>query len=137
MDPGFFQVKFDLITKVPVSFRFDDASLRYSTRTRPHVLTIHVCFDHCTPPYLRPHSRQVRLLTTRGINLLTATVRNEIKSNGPRYRPYDDSVIPCYDMMILLYHVLMILPYSTILTIILHRRSCDRSRLTLCTLWRC
>ena len=31
-----------------------------------------------------------------GINLLTATFQNEIKSTDPRYRPYDDSVMPCY-----------------------------------------
>ena len=74
---------------------------------------IHACCDHCTTPYWWPHSRQTWILMTRRINLLTATVQSEIKSNDPWYRPNDYSVIPRYIiynnlgipryMMILLY----------------------------------
>ena len=53
------------------------------------------------------------------INLLTATVENEIKSNDPRYRPYDDFVMPRYMNILLyrdrLYDDLVILQYMTIL----------------------
>ena len=47
--------------------------------------------------HIRGHTvdRRDRLTTPR-IDLLTATAQNEIKSNDPRYRPYYDSVIPCY-----------------------------------------
>ena len=82
---------------------------------------IHACCDHCTTPYWWPHFRQPRILTTRRINLLTATVQSEIKSNEPWYAlwwfsyttlyniwqscytaVYDYLVIPRY-MMIWLY----------------------------------
>ena len=45
--------------------------------------------------HIRGHTVDMRLTTPR-IDLLTATVQNEIKSNDPRYRPYDDSVKQCY-----------------------------------------
>ena len=48
---------------------------------------IHACCDHCTNPYPWPHFGQTRTLTTRRINLLTATLQSEIKSNDPWYRP--------------------------------------------------
>ena len=57
------------------------------------------------------------------IELLTATVQNEIKSNDLRYRSYDDSVIPCY-MTTLVYRGIIdiIIDTAPYMTIILHRR---------------
>ena len=44
---------------------------------------MYVCSNHCTPPHhSRPHCWQVRPRTTHRINLLTATVQNEIISNN-------------------------------------------------------
>ena len=93
-----------------------------------------------------PHFRQARILTTRRINILTATVQSEIKSNDSWYRPYDDSVISryiiydnlvipiIYDylvipryMMILLYPGIWRCCYTRYMTILLYRaiwRSC-------------
>ena len=83
-------------------------------------IIIHACCDHCKTPYSWPHFRQARILTTRRISILTATVQCEIKSTDPWYRPYDDSVIPryiIYDNLVIqiIYDNLVIARYMTIL----------------------
>ena len=62
---------------------------------------------------IRGHNfRQARILTTRRISILTATVQSEIKSNDPWYRPDDDSVIPRY---IIYYNLVIPIIYDNLI----------------------